>query len=43
VIFATGQSRTWWAANRRYVVGVVVPSLAMIVVAVLLGWLVATA
>jgi hypothetical protein len=43
VIFVTRQARTWWAANRGYVVGVVVPYLAMIVVAALLGWLVAAA
>jgi hypothetical protein len=42
VIFVTRQARTWWAANRRYV-GVVVPYVAMIVVAALLGWLVAAA
>jgi hypothetical protein len=43
VIFVTRQARRRWATNRGYVVGVVVPSLAMIVVAALLGWLVAAA
>jgi hypothetical protein len=43
VIFVTGQARRRWATNRGYVVGVVVPYLAMIVVAALAGWLVATA
>jgi hypothetical protein len=43
VIFVTGQARRRWAANRGYVVGVVVPYLAMIVVVALAGWIVATA
>jgi hypothetical protein len=43
VILVTRQAGRWWTANRGYVVGVVVPYLAMIVVAALLGWLVATA
>jgi hypothetical protein len=43
MIFATRQARRRWTANRGYIVGVVVPYLAMIVVAALAGWLVATA
>jgi len=43
VIVVTVQARRWWATNRGYVVGVVVPYLAMILVAALAGRLVATA
>jgi hypothetical protein len=43
VIVVTRQARRRWTANRGHVVGVVVPYLAMIVVAALLGWLVVAA
>ena len=43
VIVASREARTWLAANQRHIVGVVVPYLAMIAVAALVGWFVAAA
>jgi hypothetical protein len=43
VIVVSRAARTWLAANQRHIVGVVVPYLAMIAVAALVGWFVAAA